>query len=128
MRSRLLSFLTWCWILIAVATAAGVIWYVLWGGPATERTDRAQVAGTLWTVMVVMPPLLAWAWKQRKAPTRGSSSDEQVRDAAELLARRLEDTWSAQVIQRGIELPAPVAVRWSWAEGIGTGREDLQAS
>ena len=45
------------------------------------------------------------------------------------LAEQTFETWSRQVVQRGIQAPAPVRVRWGWGtDDIALPREDLAAA
>jgi hypothetical protein len=58
-----------------------------------------------------------------------ASTPVQVAAAAERLASRMFAGWSKQVVDRGIQLPAPVRVRWQWADSqLAVPREELNAS
>jgi hypothetical protein len=127
-RGRVPSALVLCWVLCVLGATGLVIWYVLWGGPPEEAPNRAQVSGTLVAAVVIVPPALAWAWRRRRG-VAGTSTQAEVDAAAHLLAQRTLATWSEQLIQRGIQTPAPVRVGWKWAaEDIALPRHDLAAS
>jgi hypothetical protein len=115
------------WALAVVAVAVGVIWYVLMGGRSASAPDRAQVAGTLLAAVAVVPPAMWWAWGQLRRRAAGeTSSAAQVEAAADLLAVRTFATWSYQLFQRGIQVPAPIRVRWRWAgDDIAPSRVEL---
>jgi MFS family permease len=67
-------------------------------------------------------------WRRRRALAETSTQAE-VDAAADLLAARTLDTWSQQMVQRGIGAPAPVRVRWRWAvEDVALPRQDVAAS
>jgi hypothetical protein len=102
---------------------------VLWGGPAEARRDRAGVSGTLIATALIVPPVAMWAWKRRSGAAMGTSTRAEVDAAADKLAAQTVETWSQQVVQRGIQSPAPVRVRWQWAaEDVAAPRQDLAAS
>lgn len=111
-----------------LAVSALVSAYVMWGGDPSGQPNRAQVSGTLWAAVVVVPPAFAWAWARRR-PASDTSNGDQVAAAADLLATRMMLYWSAQVVQRGIQTPAPVRVRWAWAgDEVALSREALNDS
>jgi hypothetical protein len=106
-----------------------VITYVLSGKTVRERSDRAQVLGTLLAAVLIVPPVVAWGWRRRLRATVGTSTRAEVDAAANLLAMRTLATWSQQVVQRGIHAPAPVKVRWQWgAEDVALPRHNLADS
>jgi hypothetical protein len=128
MREPLRRALVLSWVLVVVVTVLVVIWQVMWSGPPQERPDRAQVWGTLLAAIVIVPPVVAWGW-QRRHRTIATSTRAQVDAAADLLAQRTLATWSEQVVQRGIQMPAPVRVRWQWAaEEVALPRHELDGS
>jgi hypothetical protein len=104
------------WTAVAVAAAAVVIWYVLVGESPDEQDHRAQVWGTVWAAAVAVPVVVVWGWSRRHRPEPAASTSVQVTAAAERLATGMFAGWSKQVVDRGIQLPAPVRVRWQWAD------------
>ena len=105
----------WGWVLVVVLGVAGVIMYVVSGDTKDEQDHRAQVWGTLLTALVVVPPVLVWGWTRSRVRPEGASTAGQVEAAADQLATRMLHEWSRQAVARGIQLPAPVRVRWQWA-------------
>ena len=86
------------------------------------------MSGSLLAAAVLVPPAVLWGWRRRRGPPRTSTAPE-LDAAADLLAVRTLATWSQQLVQRGIQTPAPVRVRWRWAtEDIALPRHDLTAS
>jgi hypothetical protein len=61
-RVRLHRVLVLGWILVVLAAAAVVVWYVLRGGAVRDQPNRAQVSGTLLGAVVIVPPVIVWAW------------------------------------------------------------------
>jgi hypothetical protein len=128
-RKRLRVALLISWLLIVLASGAIVSWYVLRGGPPADAPDRAQVWGTLWAVVAVMPPALWWIWNRLRLPPVGMSTAAQVCEAADQLADQTLRSWSQQVVQRGIQTPAPARVGWRWAaEEVALPMQELAAS
>jgi hypothetical protein len=128
MKERLPAALVFCWVLCVLGAAGLTIWYVLWGGSAAERPERAHVSEALLAALAIVPPVLVWAWRRLRRVAK-TSTPADVTDAADLLATRTLATWSEQLILRGIETPAPVRVRWRWAgEDVTLARRDLDAS
>jgi hypothetical protein len=120
--------LVWSWVVLVVLVAASLIGYVLLG-PAEDRANRAGVSGTLLAAALLVPPVVVWGGRRRRSAVAGTSLPMQIDAAADLLAARSLATWSQQVVQRGIQAPAPVRVRWQWAaEDIAASRQDLAAS
>jgi hypothetical protein len=115
---RPLRALVWSWVLLVGLVAASVIGYVLWG-----------VSGMLLAAFVIVPPVVVWGWRRRQRAVAGTSTRGEVDAAADRLAEQTLESWSRQVVQRGIQAPAPVRVRWQWAaEDIAAPRQDLAAS
>ena len=129
MRGRLRIGLVLGWVALAVAAAAAVIGYVLMGESPDEQDHRAQVWGTVWAAAVAVPAVVVWGWSRRHCPVPAASTPVQVETAAERLASRMFAGWSKQVVARGIQLPAPVRVRWQWADSqLTVPRAELNAS
>jgi hypothetical protein len=129
MREPLRRALVLVGVLVGVALTLMVIWQVMWGGPPEGRPDRAQVWGTLWAAIVVVPSLVAWGWQRRHRTVAATSKQTEVNAAADRLAEQTLETWSGQVVQRGIQAPAPVQVRWGWAaKDIALPRHELTAA
>lgn len=129
MRGRLRAALVWGWALLALACAAAVVVYVLAKRSAAEQDHRAQVGGTLLAAVVLVPPTPAWAWSRRRSPVQARATPEQVEAAADLLATRTARTWAREVVERGIQLPVPVRVRWQWADPqLTVRRAEINAS
>jgi hypothetical protein len=61
--------------------------YVLWAGPSAARPDRAQTVEPLLGAVIILPPVILWAWKHRRLPLAGTSTADQV-DAAPTSWRR----------------------------------------
>ena len=99
MREHPRRALVFGWVLVVVVTAGLVIWYVLLGGPAEDRTNRAQVSGTLLAAALIVPPVVVWGWRGRLAAA-GTSTRAEVDAAADKLAVQTLETWSRQVVQR----------------------------
>jgi hypothetical protein len=114
MKERLRKGLVLVWVLIVVGIAGLAIWYVLRGGPAEDWSNRAQFASALLSFAILVPPVVVWGWRHRRAEV-GISTKEQVDGAADLLAERTRPFWSDELVRRGIELPAPVRVQWQRA-------------
>ena len=109
--------------------AAAAIGYVLWGGAEENLPDRAQVSGPLLAAAVIVPPVVVWGWQRRHRPVAGTSTRGEVDAAADRLAEQTLESWSRQVVQRGIQDPAPVRVRWRWAaDDIALPRQELTAA
>jgi hypothetical protein len=116
-------------VLVGVALTLGLIWKVMWGGPTDEQGQRAEVWGTVWAAMVVVPSLVAWGWQRRHRIVPATSTRAEVDAAADRLAEQTLETWSRQVVQRGIQAPAPVEVHWRWAaEDVALPRQELTAA
>ena len=117
------------WVVVVLTIVAIVIWYVWWGGPPGKRSDRADELGTLLAAVVIVPPLVVWAWTQFRSAVPGPSAPAQVETAADLLAVRMLATWSQELVRRGIQTPAPVRVRWGWAaDDVALPRQELASS
>ena len=59
----------------------------------------------------------------------GTSTRGEVDAAADRLAEQTLESWSRQVVQRGIQAPAPVRVRWRWAaDDVALPRQELTAA
>jgi hypothetical protein len=121
--------LVWFWVLLVGLVAAAAIGYVLWGGAAQNMPNRAQVSGTLLTAIVIVPPVVMWGWQRRHRAVAGTSTRAEVDAAADRLAEQTLETWLRQVVQRGIQAPALVRVRWRWAtDDIALPRQVLTAA
>jgi hypothetical protein len=128
MREPLRRVMVLGWVLVVVGMAIVVIWQVMWSGPPEGRPDRAQVWGTLWSAIVIVPPVAAWGWRRHRA-VAGTSMRGEVDAAADRLAEQTLESWSRQVVQRGIQSPSPVRVRWGWAaEDVALPRQELTAA
>ena len=126
---RLPHALVWSWVLLIGLGAAAAIGYVLWGGAEENLPDRAQVSGPLLAAAVIVPPVVVWGWQRRHRPVAGTSTRGEVDAAADRLAEQTLESWSRQVVQRGIQDPAPVRVRWRWAANdIALPRQELTAA
>jgi hypothetical protein len=121
--------LVWSWLLLGVLVAASLIGYALWGGTAEDLANRAEVLGMLVAAIVIVPPVVVWGLRRRHRPLAGTSTRGEVDAAADRLAEQTLESWSRQVVQRGIQSPAPVRVRWRWAAAdIALPRRDLAAA
>jgi hypothetical protein len=121
--------LVWSWVLLVGLVAACVIGYVLWGGSAADMPTRAPVSGILLAAVLIVPPVVARGWRRRHRAVAGTSTRGEVDAAADRLAEQSLESWSRQVVQRGIQAPAPVRVRWRWAaEAIALPRQELTAA
>jgi hypothetical protein len=121
--------LMWSWLLLGVLVAVSVIGYVLWAGSTEDLAQRAQVLGMLVGAVVIVPPVVVWGLRRRHRPVAGTSTRREVDAAADRLAEQTLEGWSRQVLQRGIQFPAPVRVRWRWAaDDIALPRQDLVAA
>ena len=89
-----------CWL---ASCAASVIGYVLWGGSAADVPTRAQVWGILLAAVLIVPPVVAWGWRRRHRAVAGPSTRGEVDAAADRLAEQTLESWSRQVVQRGIQ-------------------------
>jgi hypothetical protein len=115
--------------LLVLLLAAGSIVYVLWGGEESGKSIRAQVTGTLLTVVLIVPPAVGWAVRRLRGAATETSTGPEVEAAADRLAEQALETWSAQVVQRGIQAPAPVRVRWHWAtDEVAVPRQELMTA
>jgi hypothetical protein len=129
MREPLRRALVLGWVMVVVVMAIVVIWQVMWSGPPAGRPDRAQVWGTLWAAIVIVPPVVGWGWQRRHRTVTGTSMRAEVDAAAERLAEQTLETWSRQIVERGIQAPAPVRVRWRWAaDDVALPRQELTAA
>jgi hypothetical protein len=128
MSRRPAHVLMWSSVLLVLLVAAALMGIVLWGGAAKEMSNRAQVLGTLLAIAVIVPPVVSWAARHRRRAVTGTSTRTQVDAAADKLAEQTFETWSRQVVQRGIQAPTPVRVRWHWAtDDIALPRQELKA-
>lgn len=94
----------------AAALTCAVVVYVI----ITSR-DRAQAAGFAATVVGLVSSgvaLLRWAWNTRRAGA-GPAMAERTLVLDELAAALLVQ-WRDEAHARGLVLPAPVGVRWTW--------------
>jgi hypothetical protein len=120
--------LVWFWALVVGLVAAGAVWYVLAGAPE-DMPNRARVSGALLATIVIAPPVVAWGWRRHHRAIAGTSTRAEVDAAADRLAEQTFETWSRQVVQRGIQSPAPVRVRWRWgAADVALPRQELAAA
>jgi hypothetical protein len=116
-------------VLLLSLLAAAVIGFVLWSGSAEKMPTRAPVWGILLTAVLIVPPALMWGVRHRRRAVAGPSTRGQVDAAADRLAEQTFETWSRQVVQRGIQAPAPVRVRWRWAaDDVALPRQELAAA
>jgi hypothetical protein len=110
--------LVWSWVLLVGLVVGPVIGYVLWGG-----------AGALLAAIMIVPAVVVWGWQRRHRPMAGTSTRAEADAAADRLAEQTLETWSRQVVQRGIHAPAPVRVRWHWAaDKVALPRQELAAA
>ena len=129
MPNRSRRALVLAWVVVVLAAVAVVIGYVLWGGQPGDRPNRAQVSGTLLAAVLLVPPVMGWAWTQLRRPAPGTSTPDQVDTAVDLLGARTFATWSQELVRRGIQTPAPVRVRWRWAaDDVALPRQELASS
>ena len=99
------------------------------GRTAEDLPNRAQVSGALLAAIVIVPPVVVWGWQRRHRAVAGTSTRAEVDAAADRLAEQTLETWSRQVVQRGIQAPAPVRVRWRWAaDDVALPRQELAAA
>jgi hypothetical protein len=120
--------LVWAWVLL-VLVAASVIGYVVLGGSPEDMPNRAQVWGILLAAVLIVPPALMWGVRHRRRQATQTSTRGEVDAAADRLAEQTLETWSRQVVQRGIQSPAPVRVRWRWAaDDVALPRQELTAA
>ena len=77
MRESLRRLLVLVAVLVGVV-ALGLIWKVMWGGPTDEQGKRAEVWGTVWAAMVVVPSLVAWGWQRRHRVVAATSTRAEV--------------------------------------------------
>jgi hypothetical protein len=118
----------WSWVVLVGLVAAAVIGYVLWGGAAEDMPNLVRVSGVLLAAIVIVPPVVVWRRRRHRA-VAGTSTRGEVDVAADRLAEQTLESWSRQVVQRGIQAPAPVRVRWRWAaDDIALERRDLAAA
>jgi hypothetical protein len=126
---RLPHALVWSWVVLVGLVAASVIWYVLWGGSAEEVPNRVRVSGIVLAAIVIVPPVVLWGWQRRHRAVAGTSTRGEVSAAADRLAEQTLESWSRQCVQRGIQDPAPVRVRWRWAaDDVTLPRQELTAA
>ena len=129
MRGPLWRWLVLGSVLLVVTAVAGMIMYLFASDSASEQDHRATVLATVLAAVVIVPAVVVWGWSRVRSPVPGVSTPAQVVDAGDLLASRMFDSWSAQVVRRGIQTPAPVLVSWSWgAPEVALPREDLTTS
>jgi hypothetical protein len=87
------------------------------------------VLSALLAAALIVPTAWWWLWRHSRRGVAATSSREQVNAAADRLAEQTLETWLRQVVQRGIQAPAPVRVRWRWAaEDIALPRQELTAA
>jgi hypothetical protein len=80
-------------------------------------------------VLVALTVAVAVALARRAEPADADSLPAELGEVADALALRMFTTWSQQARRRGLEMPAPLAVRWQWAGGdVAVAREELLAS
>jgi hypothetical protein len=92
-----------------------------------EEQNRRQIGRP--SRAVVVPPLVAWGWQRRHRAVAGTSTPGEVDTAADRLAEQTLESWSRQVVQRGIQDAAPVRVRWRWAaDDVALPRQELTAA
>jgi hypothetical protein len=107
--------LLWSWVLLVGLVAAAVIAYVL--------------SVPLLAAIVIVPLVVVWGWQRRHRAVAGTSTRGEVDAAADRLAEQTLESWSRQVVQRGIQSPAPVRVRWRWAaDDVALPRQELAAA
>jgi hypothetical protein len=121
--------LVWSWVVLVGLVAAAGIGYVLWGGAAEDTPNLLPMLGMLLAATVIVPPLVVWRQRRRQRTIAGTSTRGEVDAAADRLAEQTLESWSRQVVQRGIQAPAPVRVRWRWtADDIALPRQELAAA
>lgn len=114
---QLTRVLTLGWLMVTLATSAIVIAYTVNGGPAAEITDRAQVASTLLAAVLIVPPAVVWAVKRIGPVDSSPPAPTDLLAAAHYIASQTSARWKRELIERGIQSPAPVRVRWQWSSG-----------
>jgi hypothetical protein len=121
--------LVWSRVLLVGLPAAAVIASALWAGSAENMPTRVPVWGILLAAVWIVASALIWGSQRRRRAVGGTSTREQVDAAADKLAEQTFQTWSRQVVQRGIQSPAPVRVRWRWAaDDVALPRQELTAA
>ncbi len=103
-------------VAVALLIAVAGIAYTLRGGPVEGLPGRADVWAALLATVVLIATVLRATWRRSPRDEAASSTRTQVDAAADLLAARTLTTWSQQVVQRGIQAPAPVRVSWRWVK------------
>ena len=115
---------------LLVAAIVGLA-YIL-GGELGDDTqpNRAQRVSGLLAVGVLVPAgwLWLWNWQRRLRDEATLSTQEQLDAAADLLAERTFATWSQQVLQRGMQAPAPVRISWRWVKDLAPAPVEQAAS
>jgi hypothetical protein len=108
--SRRLQFtLVLGWVSLVVLIAILVVAYTLWGGPTVGRPDRAQVSNTLLAAVVIVPPVVAWAWSRWRP--KGTLALAAIADH---LATKVYNLWEDEAAVRRLNI-SPLPVRWKAA-------------
>ena len=116
--------------LVVLVLAIAVIVFILRGELAEDtQPNRAQVLSALLATALIVPAGWSWLWRHRRRAVARTSTRAQIDAAADKLAEQTLQTWAEQVVQRGIQTPAPVRVRWRWAPAdVALPLEELAAS
>lgn len=118
------------WALVVLGATTGVLALIFLDGRADGRADRAQVWGTALGVLALLPPVLAWAWKQVRKRSELGEADLAIMAAAlrvETL-RRVQSGPSRIRLRR----PIPLTVRFRSSATVGarrravTGERDIE--
>jgi hypothetical protein len=119
----------WLVVVTVVVAVAVIAAYLILGRSASEIKERAEFLAVLLGLFATLTAAVRWAWAHRHPAVPETSTPARLSDAVNLLAKRTFATWSDELVQRGIQNPSPVRVRWRWAgDDIALPRPDVVAS
>ncbi|MBT0773391.1 hypothetical protein KIH74_30880 [Kineosporia sp. J2-2] len=109
--------------LVVVGCCAGLVVMIERGHDPAQTASVVQgYVAPIAVAVSLLGALATWWLSQRQGVAAPGALDA----AAGQLRGRLRQAWRREARARGIELPAPVTVRWRWADGDLAGpREEI---
>jgi NACHT domain len=111
-RHRVLALLV---LAAAVLGVGGWLAYVLRSRGLQEAANWAQLTSVALAIIPVAAPMITW-WRRQSVPASTSSTAEQVDRAMRTLADLVLAQWREEILNRQLDDPAPLAVRWRLTE------------
>ena len=100
----------WVGLLGLVVLGLAIAHYVL---TAKKSADAVSVVAGAVGVLAITVHLVQWLWKAlRPAPP----SEDSLNSVADRLAGQVNDQWTSEAGDRGLETPDAMQVRWHWSD------------